>query len=555
MDKKEIFFLAIILLACVFLHLLAIGKIPPGITNDEAGVGYDAYSILKTGKDQWGNFLPLEFKGFGDYRLPVFTYSAVPFIYFFDLSPFSIRLTSLMYSLFLAGAVYLLAKKLFNSTIGLFSCLLVVLLPWSFSMTRIAIESPPALFFTVLGVYLLLKANSNGKYFLFSFLCFVVSFYTYYSVRLFVPLLLIAYFAIYKKQILKQKKWLIVSFILVFILCLPIGKALVSGGGGARLLQTNISHDVGVLNNLNEKRGACLENLPFPICRLVYNKPAAFGQKLANNYLNHFSLNFLFFDSQAKGVLGSSALCYFSLLPLFFIGLVFLLFKRSKEGWLLIAWLAISPLADSLTSEGHFSRSFLMIVPLCIISAVGGYWLYQKSLHSIKISILAGILFLLLLFETGTFCVDYFFHYPKFYSIYTHYEYQPLFDYLCQNKKDYPQIYISRRYRDTKQYVFYLFYCKYDPAKFQQGENVDWEIEKDGWIWVKKIGKWNFAASMPELESIPSGSLLIGVAKEEIAQLPKQGDIRVKPIKTIKYLNGDPAFSIVQLIKEQPNDF
>ena len=168
MDKKEIFFLAIILLACVFLHLLAIGKIPPGITNDEAGVGYDAYSILKTGKDQWGNFLPLEFKGFGDYRLPVFTYSAVPFIYFFDLSPFSIRLTSLMYSLFLAGAVYLLAKKLFNSTIGLFSCLLVVLLPWSFSMTRIAIESPPALFFAVLGVYLLLKANSNGKYFLFS---------------------------------------------------------------------------------------------------------------------------------------------------------------------------------------------------------------------------------------------------------------------------------------------------------------------------------------------------------------------------------------------------
>ena len=298
-----------------------------------------------------------------------------------------------------------------------------------------------------------------------------------------------------------------------------------------------------------------MANAPFIICRIIYNKPVVFTQKFISNYLHHFSLNFLFLEGSAKGVMGTSNYLYFSIIPFLVIG-VYFLFKEKKEViYFLGAWFIAAPVADSLTSAGHYSRSFVLTIPIILITSLGIYKTYKKITNNIWKKVFITVLTLFLLFEIGSFSADYFFHYPKYYSMYAHYEYQPLFDYLCQNEKDYSQIYISRRYRDTKQYVFYLFYCKYDPAKFQQGENVDWEVEKDGWIWVKKIGKWNFTASMPELESIPDGSLLIGATKEEIAKLPKQGDIKVKPIKTIEYLNGDPAFSIVQLIKEQSNAF
>ena len=298
-----------------------------------------------------------------------------------------------------------------------------------------------------------------------------------------------------------------------------------------------------------------MANAPFIACRIVYNKPVVFTQKFISNYFHHFSLNFLFLEGSARGAMGTSNYLYFSMIPFLVIGIYFLFKEKKEVVYFLSAWIVVAPVADSLTSAGHYSRSFILIIPIILITSLGIYKIYKKIGSNVWKKVFTIILAGFFLFETGTFCADYFFHYPKYYSMYTHYEYQPLFDYLCQKEKNYPQIYISRRYRDTKQYVFYLFYCKYDPAKFQQKENVDWEIEKDGWVWVKKIGKWNFTASMPDLESIPNGSLLIGATKEEISKLPKQGDVKVKPIETINFLNEDPAFSIVQLIKEQSNDF
>ena len=88
---------------------------PPCFNADEASFGYNAYSILKTGKDEYGTLLPLRLKSFGDYKLPLYTYLSVPFIAVFGLNEFGTRALNIFLSFLLPFAVYLLAVELFKS--------------------------------------------------------------------------------------------------------------------------------------------------------------------------------------------------------------------------------------------------------------------------------------------------------------------------------------------------------------------------------------------------------------------------------------------------------
>ena len=48
--------LLVILLLALVIRVWNLNTIPPHLTPDEAALGYNAYSILKTGKDEYGNF-------------------------------------------------------------------------------------------------------------------------------------------------------------------------------------------------------------------------------------------------------------------------------------------------------------------------------------------------------------------------------------------------------------------------------------------------------------------------------------------------------------------
>src|SRR3989338_7228573 len=76
--NHKVVFTGIIILAAL-LRLLWLGSIPAGIYADEASSGYDAFSLLHTGSDRHGEFLPLLFRSFGDYIPPVYNYSIIPF--------------------------------------------------------------------------------------------------------------------------------------------------------------------------------------------------------------------------------------------------------------------------------------------------------------------------------------------------------------------------------------------------------------------------------------------------------------------------------------------
>ena len=64
--KREKLFLIVILFIAFFLRLWKIGEVPVSLFGDELDVGYHAYSILKTGKDYSGNFMPLHFQSLAE---------------------------------------------------------------------------------------------------------------------------------------------------------------------------------------------------------------------------------------------------------------------------------------------------------------------------------------------------------------------------------------------------------------------------------------------------------------------------------------------------------
>jgi len=90
----------ILLLILVLAFLLRFNKVtsdPPSLNWDEVSIGYNAYSVLKTGKDEWGVKFPLNFESYGEYKLPVQIYASIPGIAVFGLNELGVRITPVIY--------------------------------------------------------------------------------------------------------------------------------------------------------------------------------------------------------------------------------------------------------------------------------------------------------------------------------------------------------------------------------------------------------------------------------------------------------------------------
>ena len=56
---KQAILVSLIVLIAGFFRLYQLGDVPPSPDWDETALGYNAYSISKTGKDEYGIFMPL----------------------------------------------------------------------------------------------------------------------------------------------------------------------------------------------------------------------------------------------------------------------------------------------------------------------------------------------------------------------------------------------------------------------------------------------------------------------------------------------------------------
>src|SRR5258706_13054825 len=177
---KRIIYIAIffgILGIAAFLRLWHLGGVPISPNWDEAALGYNAYAILHTGKDEYGVFLPFVLKSFGNYTPALYSYLAIPFIILFHLSAFSIRLPSAIMGIIAVAGTFFLAKELLslassnkerNTILSFLTMLLLAISPWHIQFSRIAYEANPALTFCILGFLFFLLGLKKPLWFILS---------------------------------------------------------------------------------------------------------------------------------------------------------------------------------------------------------------------------------------------------------------------------------------------------------------------------------------------------------------------------------------------------
>jgi 4-amino-4-deoxy-L-arabinose transferase-like glycosyltransferase len=565
------YLILIILLASV-LRFVIIADNPPSLNWDEVSHGYNAYSILKTGRDEWGEFLPIIFKAYGDYKLPVYIYLTSLSIGFFGLNAFAIRLPSVLAGIAMVLFTYLLTKRLFNKRTGFVAALLVAVEPWSFFLSRGAFEANLALAFIVAGVYLFLKGLRATNYILPATILFGLSVWTYNSARVFVPILLIALVYLYRKDLLKvygQRKNIIhYSLFIILLFLVPMLFQLASSAGQARYGWVSIL-DQGAIAQINEARAA--SQLSPVLARLVHNKGVYFLQKFISNWYSHFSPEFLFFSggSHYQFSLPDHGLIYLINSAFLLVGLLSLIKRKNRASWLVLAWLLLAPVPSSLTRGApHVLRAITVLPVPMIITAIGlttvVSWLAEKlPVFGPKTEKIALIVYLFILAAfTESYLTEYFTIYKKDYSWSWQYGYQEVVSYAREHYRDYDKIIVTKKYGEPHE--FFLFYWPWDPKAYQEDENLI-RFYQSNWYWVDRFDKfyfvndWQIPHARDEDFVLESGENVECFAFAEasadkqmsntkclLVTSPENAPDGWNRLKTINFLDGKPAFEIYE---------
>ena len=147
MSRQTKLLLIGIVTVAAMLRLYRLTDVPPGVNRDEASIGVTAYSLMTTGRDEYGKLLPLSFESFGDWKLPLYIYTTIPFVKIFGLSELAVRLPSALAGVASVAAIYFLAHIVFASeTIALLSALSLALMPWHIHISRVESEAIVAVF-------------------------------------------------------------------------------------------------------------------------------------------------------------------------------------------------------------------------------------------------------------------------------------------------------------------------------------------------------------------------------------------------------------------------
>lgn len=479
-------YLLFIIFLAIFLRLINLHENPNGFYSDEASIGYNAYSVLQTGKDEHGTLLPLYFKAFGEYKNPVYIYAVIPFIKIFGLNVFAVRFTAAMFGMLTVFFTYLLAKEIFNKRVGLWAAFFLAVTPWHIQFSRIAFEaiSLPCLF--TIGYYFLLKGLKNGKYLLFSAAIFALTLYTYAPAKLFVPLFLLVFLIINYRRLFQHKTELFLSLLIGFFFLLPLLNFTFNGPGQTRynIISIFTKHSLNATKNgiLNDRYWS----LPF-FKDLVDYKSFLIPYSFLRNYSLHMSPNFLFFrgDGNSRHNIGAMGQLFQFEGILIVLGIIFLVLciRKKKGNAVLLWWFLLFPVSASLTYESipHAIRSIYGLPVFQIIAAVGlvSTIAYVRSV-GIKHQQFKKYINYPLIVLTGSFIIfsicnvsNYFWRYYKIYS-------ETKFGAWSYGIKEAIQITDKLKNTDTvsfmnmgNKYIYILFHTKYDPQKWQKSKIFD----------------------------------------------------------------------------------
>ena len=454
--NKALFLFILVLILAFLLRFFYLGRIPNGLYSDEAAYGYNAYSILNTGRDEYGMFMPLAFKSFGEYKTPLYIYFMVPFIKAFGLSEFSVRITSAILGIGAVILSYLISIIIIGRIrIALLSSFLMAVSPLALQFNRMAHESNLSTFLVTVGIYFWLRALKSANYIFISIIAFTLSLFAHNDARVVTPLILILLVFLYRRNLAEIKGKFFKSILLFFLILSPFLFATPKEGIFNRASFVSIFSDRGLIEDINIERGED-KRKDFAFSSLFHNKILVYTKKFIDNYLDHFSSDFLFLSGDPVKIYqtlgnGIILLLFAPFLPL---GIYFILREKLDHRWLILFWLLIAPIPAALTRfVPSASRSFLFAGITSQIISLGLFYSVIKSKIKVrKMFIISTVLIFSMNFA-------YYLHYyyintPLRYSKEWHYGMREVIDEVKDVQDNYSTIWFSR---EVWGYIYPLF--------------------------------------------------------------------------------------------------
>ncbi len=559
--KKNLFLFLIIFLATL-LRFYNLGSTPVSLDWDEAALGYNAYSIAETGRDEYGEFMPVVLKSFGDYKPALYAYLSVPAVKIFGLTPFAVRTPSALFGVLTVLATYFLTKELFIGTrssklkklidpesIALLASFLLAISPWHIQFSRTGFEANVALALNIFTALFFLKGLKKPYFLIVSAVFAAFSIYSYQSEKVFVPLFVLALIFIYRKNLFSfPKKYITLTAVVGIIVILPMVSYILkndqalSRARGSLVFSNETKHLEENQNRIRiDKERSDIVGLVFDNRRILYVKSAIGG------YLSHFDINWLFISGDsARHHAPGMGIMYLWELPFLLVGIYVLVFnkffiKENKNGTIFIfAWLLMAPIPAAFTTDVPHAVRTLNFLPTFQIFTAVGLLIGISKILSIKYKILSIRVSFLLLFAYCLFIIfnfayylnQYFVQQDYFYSKYWQYGHKETIEFVEKEAGNYNKVVVSNEDFLDQSYIFYLFYTKYPPQKYQ--EEVELPANTKGKN--RAFGIYEHRPIRWDKEDKNADILYVGRPRDV------KKDARV--LKIINYLDGEEAIII-----------
>ncbi|MDO8619199.1 MAG: glycosyltransferase family 39 protein [Candidatus Daviesbacteria bacterium] len=545
--KNKILYIVILtMIVGGLLRFSDITKNPVSLNIDEVAYGYNAYSILKTGKDEYGVRFPLVFKSVGDYKPPVGVYLAVPSIAIFGLNEFGIRFPAAFLATLAIGLYFIVFKTLVkNEKFALAGAILLAVSPWDIYYSRYATtEIISSTIFAIFGLYSYFRMKTGSLWWSFiAGISFGLSMYAYHAERLFIPVFLLflslqnykEYFSLNKKNIL------FTGTLIIFIL--PLVTSTLFGPDKSRFQATFITNDV---NFIRQVAVETVSDLPSSLqtAKNFANENLLIFFYWARKYLAYFQPSFLFYnglnmthaDSLNLGVL------YLFELPFLLFGVLTLVKQKIPNKRIILGWLLLGILPASLTvNEQHAGRTYLVMPFLQLVCGIGMISSYQflkqnASKYKVILTIFAVVVVWNLLYALITFTAIFPNEKGEDFMEGT----KQTVEYALAHKSEYQEIVfdptrgVEGPYIVSIPHMYILFYSQFDPQTYQ---SIPKRYGKDLYGFDKfTIRKIDWTADKDK-----KGTLFVGSPWSIPEKELKNGEILEKVYLT----NGRLAFLIV----------
>ncbi len=362
---------ALIIIAGGLLRLVNLGH-TPGLYFDEVLYGLDANSILKTGRDIYGHFMPLAFQSSGYYP-PLYPYTLVPFVAIFGLWAWVVRLPAVLAGIGSLVIFFFLIKEVTGKSgkiLALAATFMLAFLPWHIHLTRVSFLAGFGLAFLLSGTYFFIKGKKYSIYYILGALFVAASTQAHYGYKLLAPVIFLELSILEFKNLKKQKNSLF------GIIAIWVGVILVSAVSYSKY------------------------NTNFRVTELVSNNVFT----VVSEYFRSFSFNLLFINGdhyRLNNPWGSGELPLV-MLPFILLGLVNFLRQNRTVKLVIGSFLILTPIPSAIAGLGqHSVRNSPMIVAFVLLAALGVEMLLKISKWKIVFRVLVFVSALIFLINTG----------------------------------------------------------------------------------------------------------------------------------------------------------